>query len=214
MIASISTSLENYFRNLLLNNMYLPANFSYVFLLGLMLLSVALIFMGSKTWAILFAALGAYYGYIFSSFILHYIPLANTPTYLVLLIGVVVGAVLMSVFVKIALSAGSGLLAFVILVGIYPSYLPEILVICVMIFALIFFLYKRVTLVVAGIMGAFLLWFVLIVLGLTSLEAQIVAGILYPLGLYLQLVERSRKKENYRRSRRIPQYYNDYRYRY
>ncbi len=214
MTGSISTTLENYFRNLLLNNLYVPSSFSYVMLVGLMLLSVALIFKGSKTWAILFAALGAYYGYIFSSFILHYIPLANMPTYLILIIGILIGAVLMSVFVKIALSVGSGILAFIILIGVYPAYFPEVLVVSVMIFAIIYFLYKRVTMVVAGIMGAFLLWFVLIILGLTSLEAQIVAGVLYPLGLYLQLVERSRKKENYRRSRRMPQYYQEYRYRY
>lgn len=211
---SLSTTIENYFRNLLLNNLYVPSSLSYVIMIGLMLLSVALIFKGSKTWAVLFAVLGAYYGYIFASFILHYIPLANTPTYLVLLIGILIGAVLMSVFIKIALSAGSGILSFIILIGIYPGYLPEVLVVSVMIFAIIYFLYKRVTMVVAGIMGAFLLWFVLIILGLTSLEAQIVAGVLYTLGLYLQLVEKSRKKEAYRRTRRIPQYYQEYRYRY
>jgi hypothetical protein len=80
MSGSLSTTIENYFRNLLLNNLYVPSSLSYVMMIGLMLLSVALIFKGSKTWAVLFAVLGAYYGYIFASFILHYIPLANTPT--------------------------------------------------------------------------------------------------------------------------------------
>ncbi len=204
-MTSISGQLETYFKSLILNNLYVPTSFSYVMLVGLMFLSIALIFKGSTTWRFLFVALGAYYGYIFSSFILQYIPISNTPEYLVLLIGIVLGALVMTIFVKIALSAGFAALAFIILIGIYPAFLAEVLVVSVLLFALVYGLYSRITMVVAGVMGAFLLWFALIALGLTSLEGQIIAGILYPAGLYLQYIEKSRKKARLK-------YYRNYRY--
>ena len=202
-MVGLTSTIENYFKSLFLNSLYLPASLSYVVLIGLVFLSVALIFKGSTTWKLLFVVLGAYYGYIFASFLLHYIPLSSTPVYLVLIIGIILGALLMTIFVKIALSVGFAALTFFVLLAIYPAYLPEVLVISVLVFAAVYVLYKRVTMVVAGVLGAFLLWFTLLVLGVTSIDAQIIAGILYPLGLYLQVVEKSRKAA---RSR----YYRDY----
>ena len=78
-MVGLTSTIENYFKSLFLNSLYLPASLSYVVLIGLVFLSVALIFKGSTTWKLLFVVLGAYYGYIFASFLLHYIPLSSTP---------------------------------------------------------------------------------------------------------------------------------------
>lgn len=200
MLTGLSSQIVTYLKDLILNNLYIPAGLSYAVLLGLVFLSIALIFKGSQTWKIMFATLGAYYGYIFTSFILRYLPITGEPLYLTMLVGIVLGAVIVTFFVRIALSAGIAALGFFILFALYPADLPIILAACVIVFAITYILYNRVTMVVAGVLGAFLLWFALIVLGLTSIEAQIIAGFLYPLGLYVQMMEKYRKNRSYRRA--------------
>lgn len=193
-MTGLSSQIVTYIKALLINNLYVPASLSYLVLLGLAFLSIALIFKGSQTWKFMFAALGAYYGYIFTSFIMHYIPISGEPFYLVMLIGIVLGMVIVTFFIRIGLSAGLAAIVFFILFALYPSQLPIVLVAAVLVFGFVYLLYGRITMYAAGVMGAFLLWFALIALGLTSLEAQLVAGFLYPLGLYVQLMERYRRR--------------------
>ncbi len=193
----VSSQIVVYLKDLIINNLYIPAGLTYVVLMGLVLLSVALIFRGSQTWKIMFAVLGAYYGYIFTSFIIGYLPVSGEPFYLTMLVGIVLGALIVTFFVRIALSAGIAAIGFFILFAMYPSELPVILAACVIAFAITYVLYNRVTMVVAGVLGAFLLWFALVILGLASIDAQIVAGLLYIVGLYVQMMEKYRKNRTY-----------------
>lgn len=185
-----TSTLEGYLANLLTNNLILPSSLSYLTAVGLIFLSIALMFKGSVTWKALFVALGAYYGYIFSLYIISYFNSSGTPVYLILVVGAVIGAILMTFFVRVALAGGFALLTYLITATLYPNNFIISAGVAVIAFVLVYLLYNRVTVIVSGVIGAFMLWFSLMSVGFTALEAQIVPGVLFPLGLYLQMIER------------------------
>lgn len=190
-----SAQLESYLSSLLTNNLVLPSSISYMAAIGLIFLSIALMFKGSVTWKILFAALGAYYGYIFALYIVSYFHSTGTPVYLILVIGAVIGAILMTFFVRVALAGGFALLAYIITVTLYPSEFVVAVMIAIASFVVVYLLYNKVTVMISGVIGAFMLWFSLLSVGLTSLEAQIVPAILFPLGLYMQISEKHYRRD-------------------
>lgn len=193
MIAGSGNTLENYLSKIISSNFAVPAALSILVMIGLMALSVALMFKGKEAWNLLFIALGAYYGYIFALFIISYFHSSGDPVYLILVIGAVIGAILMHFFVRIALAGGFAFLAFVVARDMFPSIITALFV-AVLAFIIIYVLYNRVTILISAVMGAFLLWFALLSVGLTSLEAQIIPSILFPIGIYLQMTEKSRSK--------------------
>lgn len=186
-----SSTLESYLANLLTNNLILPSSLSYLTAVGLIALSVALMFKGSVTWKALFVALGAYYGYIFSLYLISYFNSTGTPTYLMLVVGAVIGAILMTFFVRVALAGGFALITYLLAGILYPGNIVISFGAAIVAFALVYLLYNRVTVIISGIIGAFMLWFALLSVGLSPIEAQIIPGILFPLGLYLQIIERN-----------------------
>ncbi len=185
-----TSSLEGYLANLLTNNLILPSSLSYLTVVGLIFLAVALMFKGSVTWKALFVALGAYYGYIFALYIVSYFSSTGVPVYLVLVIGAVIGAILMTFFVRVALAGGFALLTYLLAGTLYPHNIVISIGAAIVAFVLVYFLYNRVTVIVSGVIGAFMLWFGLLSVGLAPIEAQIVPAILFPLGIYLQIIER------------------------
>ncbi len=189
-----NSQIESYLANLLTNNLILPSSLSYLTAVGLIFLSIALMFKGSVTWKVLFAALGAYYGYIFALYIVSYFHSAGTPVYLILLIGAVIGAILMTFFVRVALAGGFALLTYILSSTLYPQYFVISVGVAIIAFMIVYLLYNRVTVMISGIIGAFMLWFSLLSVGLTSIEAQIVPALLFPLGLYLQITEKHHQR--------------------
>lgn len=191
-----TSSLEGYLATLLTNNLILPASLSYLTVVGLAFLSIALMFKGSVTWKALFVALGAYYGYIFALYIVSYFSSTGLPVYLILVIGAVIGAVLMTFFVRVALAGGFALVTYILAGTLYTGSFVISVGVAIIAFVLVYFLYNRVTVMISGVIGAFMLWFCLLSVGLSPIEAQVVPAILFPLGLYLQIIER---KNSHRR---------------
>ncbi len=204
---AVALNLENYLSSLLSRNLFLPPGYSYLAVIGLVALSIAMMFKGKETWNILFIVLGAYYGYLFSLYLVSYLNIANLPVYLIFVIGAVIGAILMTFFVRIALSGGFAFFAFLIVRALYPGNTLLTFAVAIIAFILVYALYKKVTGVIAGIIGAFMLWFSLLSLGLPSLYAQIIPGVLLPVGLYLQFREVKKTKRARPRSCPPSDYY-------
>lgn len=185
-----SSQLESYLAGLLTNNLILPSSLSYLTAVGLIFLSIALMFKGNVTWKLLFVALGAYYGYIFALYIVSYFHSGGVPVYLILVIGAVIGAVLMTFFVRVALAGGFAFLTYILAGTLYPQSFVISVMVGIFAFIIVYLLYNRVTMMISGVIGAFMLWFSLLSIGFTGIEAQVIPGILFPLGLYLQIMEK------------------------
>ena len=177
----------------------LPPSYLYLTTVMVSLIAVLLLFKGRTAWDLMFLAVGAYYGFVFALYLTALLHANNIPIYLIFIIGGVLGAIIMREFVRIALPGGLGILAFLVADQAYPQGMMTDIMIGVIIFGICYALYSRITMVLASIIGAFLLWFNLSVMGVPSYAAQAVAGALFTFGLYLQIMEKKRKKEEQRR---------------
>ena len=180
-----------------------PSSLSILTLMLLLAIGIALMFRGDYSWKAIFAILGAYFGFIFAHYISGIVGTSSFPSVLVYIIGAVIGAILMTFFVRIFLSLGFAYLSYMILQTVFPADFIVTVVIALLMFIMAYLLYNRIIIGIAGMIGAAAVWFSLISIGLPDLPAQIVAGILFVAGIYLQLSER---KNAHRRGR--PRYYD------
>ncbi|MCL4331968.1 MAG: hypothetical protein M1162_00395 [Candidatus Thermoplasmatota archaeon] len=180
----------------------LPPSYLYLTTVMISLAAIFLLFKGNTAWNLTFMAVGAYYGFVFALYITNLIHASDIPIYLIFIIGGVLGAILMKEFVRIALPGAIGILAFLVAQQAYPQSLMTDILAGVVIFGICYGLYAKITMILAGMTGAFLLWFNLTVAGVSTYAAQAIAGLLFAAGVYLQLMERKRLREERRRMTR------------
>ncbi|MEM3811977.1 MAG: hypothetical protein QXX98_03285, partial [Thermoplasmata archaeon] len=90
----------------------LPANLSFLYLILLLALGLALIFKGKAVWKILFGILGAYIGAVFSISIIDMIHYTKIPVLIIAAAGALLGAILLLFLVRLSLSAGFAYIAY------------------------------------------------------------------------------------------------------
>lgn len=185
---------------------FFPANLSFLTLILLLAIGIALIFKGDYSWKMIFAILGAYFGFIFAHYLSSVIGTGSFPSVLVYIIGAVIGAILMTFFVRIFLSLAFAYLSYMILQTLFANDFIVVVLAALVIFVMAYLLYNKIIIGIAGVIGAAAVWFSLISIGLPNIPAQLIAGILFAVGIYLQLSERKRMH------RRGPNRYHDYDY--
>ncbi len=178
-----------------------PQPYSLLSLLVLFAIGIALIFKGNYSWKFIFAVLGAYFGFIFAHYVASMVSVGGLPVDLIYIIGAVVGAVLLTFLVRVFLSLGFSYLSYLVAQTLYPGHFVAAVIVFLLVFSVTYILYNKIVVGIAGVIGAFAVWFAFISMGLGNLVAQLIAGILFALGLFLQITEKSR-----RRGRRMDPY--------
>ncbi len=163
-------------------------------LAGLLVIGLALIFRGNMTWKIIFTVAGLYLGGYFAYNIVHTLGLTQVPVIVAVAIGAVIGAVILTFVVRLGLSAGFGYLVYIVAIDVFHIQFYYALGGAVIGFGIAYILYKDFVHVVAGIVGAFAVYYALIKLGVAPLYAESAAAFAYVVGVAVQEWEKRRKK--------------------
>lgn len=185
------SKLEYYLYHWLYFPSYFPHPYSLISLLVLFAIGLALVFKGNYSWNVIFGALGAYFGFIIGHYVTTLVSVQPFPEILVYVIGAVIGAIVMIFLVRVFLSLGISYLGYLAVETIIPGHplTGAIVFLAVLIIAILS--YHKIVVGIAGIIGAFSIWFVLINLGIATLSAQIIAAMMLVLGLFLQYNEKA-----------------------
>ena len=169
---------------------------SFTIYVILIFIAIALIFWGKASWKIIMYAMGAYIGFVFTSIMLIRFHVTTLPTFIILLIGAVVGAILVNFAAKAFICfvlAGSITLALYLFT---PINTVVAAVIGIIIFFICYVRFEKLSLYVAAFAGAMAMWFALVGLGVQNLSAQVVAGVAMIGGIMLQKYEEDLEKRN------------------
>ncbi len=184
-------------------NSLIPTNIfgfsSFTIYVILIFIAIALIFWGKNSWKIIMYAMGAYLGFVFTSIMLIQFHVTSLPTFIILLIGAVIGAIIVNFAAKAFICfvlAGSVTLAIYLFSPINTVFA---IVLGIIIFFICYVRFNKVSLYVAAFAGAMALWFALVGLGVQNLSAQVVAGVAMIGGILLQKYEEDLEKKDRQR---------------
>ncbi len=167
-----------------------PHPYSLISLIILFAIGLALMFKGNYSWNVIFGALGAYFGFIMAHYVTTLVSVTPFPDILVYVAGAVIGAVVLIFLVRVFLSLGISYLAYLAVETIFPGDMLTGAIVFLAVFVVSLIFYKKIVMGIAGVIGAFIIWFTLLNLGIASLTAQIIAAIMLLLGLFLQASEK------------------------
>lgn len=173
-----------------------PDQLSFLYLVLLLALGLALVFIGKKVWKVLFAILGAYMGAVFSISFINYIHYTQIPIPIIAVIGALLGAILLLFLVRLMLSLGFAYIAYLIAESLFAHNFIVAIVAAVIVFVIAYILYKKIIIILAGLLGAVLLWFVFMRFGVSYSISVFIAVIIFAIGMYLQFTEKSRARKN------------------
>lgn len=175
-ISSITTTILQY-----ANLSFIPAQYRWLVPIGIVFIGLLMLFRSRDTWKFLIAAIGAigtyyaveHYGakYYSAIMVAHGIPL-----YIVPLIAAIIGSILLTVLVRFALSAGIGYAAFMYL-GVHYK-LDIAITVSVVIGAVAYYLYNKIITILARFVGAFMLFFGLVMMHVPENTAAMVMAVL------------------------------------
>ncbi|MHB8361027.1 MAG: hypothetical protein ACYDAO_05480 [Thermoplasmataceae archaeon] len=166
-------------------------------LIILLLIGIALVYRGSESWMLIFGAFGAYVGFIISLYISSLLNISNSPIYLIMAIGAVMGAILMLFFVRTIISAILGFAGFTF---VYVAFGLNIIIaglIGIVIFAVAYVFNRKLIIYIAAILGAIAIWFSLSNMGLSNILSQFIAIIAFISGIYIQTREEEKGNNRY-----------------
>lgn len=166
-----------------------PHPYSLISLLVLFAIGLALMFKGNYSWNIVFGALGAYFGFILGHYITTFVTVQPVPDMLVYAAGAVIGAIVLIFMVRVFLSLSISYLAYIAIATLFPGDILTGGIVFLAVFLVSILLYHRIVMGIAGVLGAFITWFVLLHLGVSSFPAQVITVIMLILGLFLQYSE-------------------------
>ncbi|MEM0163571.1 MAG: hypothetical protein QXV94_03470 [Thermoplasmata archaeon] len=185
----------------------LPANLSFLYLILLLALGLALIFKGKAVWKILFGILGAYIGAVFSISIIDMIHYTKIPVLIIAAVGALLGAILLLFLVRLSLSAGFAYIAY-LAVSLLSGHNFIIAIVAALIaFSVAYILYNKILVILAGLIGMGILWFVFSRFGASYSVSVLFAVIIFAIGMYLQFTEKSRFRKNAMRKKEQEQIY-------
>jgi hypothetical protein len=171
-------------------------------LVGLLIIGIALIFRGNESWKVIFSAAGLYLGGYFTYNLINYLGYTSVPIVIAVAIGAIIGAVILTFIVRVGLSAGFALLVYLICIDVIQLQklytLGDYYAIgaAILGFVVAYVLYKDFVHVVAGIIGAFAVYFSLVKLGVAPFYAEIAAAAAYIAGVALQEYEKQKRKRS------------------
>jgi len=189
------SSLEYYLYHWAYFPSIFPHPFSLISLLVLFTIGLALMFKGNYSWNVIFGALGAYFGFIMGHYITTVVPIAPFPSLLAYVAGAVLGAILLIFLVRVFLSLGISYLAYMAVQTLFPGHIVTGGIVLLAVFLVAFILYRKIVTGIAAVIGAFIVWFTVMNFGVPTLTAQVLAAIMFALGLFIQINGKSSSRE-------------------
>lgn len=176
----------------------LPSNVlgytSFTVSLILLLIGIALCFRGEKSWKIIMIALGAYGGFVITTYIMVKFHFTGLPDILVFAIGAVIGAVIFRFLAQIAICASIGFIVFLGLGYISGAGLVVAGLAALVAFAICYIRFNKVVIYVAAFAGALAIWVAIYDMGFPNISAQLFAALAMIVGLVLQKYESNQTK--------------------
>jgi hypothetical protein len=204
--AQIQSGLSHFIGYLKLPGI-LPDSLSFLYLILLLALSLALIFKGKAVWKILFGILGAYIGAVFSISLMDMIHYTKIPVLIIAAAGALLGAILLLFLVRLSLSAGFAYIAYLVVSLLSGHNFIISIVAALIAFAVAYILYNKIIIILAGLIGMVILWYVFLRFGASYSVSLLLAIIIFALGMYLQFTEKSRFRKNAMRKKEQEQIY-------
>ncbi len=155
----------------------------------LILIGLALTFRGKTAWKYITVALGAYMGFVITAILMVRLHVTGAPDILILAIGAVLGGVIFSFLAELAVcvALGGG-----VAIGIYaftPAGIVLAGIIGIIVIAISYIRFERISLYVAAFAGGLAIWFSLYGMGLPDASAQVFAAAIMISGIILQKYE-------------------------
>ncbi len=185
----------------------LPDNLSFLYLILLLALGLALIFKGKTVWKILFGILGAYIGAVFSLSLMDMLHYTKIPVLIIAAAGAVLGAILLLFLVRLSLSAGFAYITYLVVSLLSGHNFIVAIVAALIAFSVAYILYNKIIVILAGLIGMVILWFVFLRFGASDSVSVLLAVIIFAIGMYLQFTEKSRIRKNALRKKEQEQIY-------
>ncbi len=182
-------------------------NLSFLYLILLLALGLALIFKGKTVWKILFGILGAYIGAVFSLSIMDMLHYTKIPVLIIAAAGAVLGAILLLFLVRLSLSAGFAYITYLVVSLLSGHNFIVAIVAALIAFSVAYILYNKIIVILAGLIGMVILWFVFLRFGASGSVSVLLAVIIFAIGMYLQFTEKSRIRKNALRKKEQEQIY-------
>lgn len=168
------------------NLSFIPPQYRWLVPISLVVVGILMMFRSRDTWKFLVAAIGgfgSYYavvkygqGYYAPILMAHGIPLYTIP-----LIAAVIGSIMLTVFVRFAISGAIGYGSFMYLGRHYS--LDIAITAAVAIAGFSYYLYNKIILVLARFIGAFLLFIGLVFMHIPDMEAALIMAVLLILSM-------------------------------
>ncbi|MCL4342970.1 MAG: hypothetical protein M1267_03850 [Candidatus Thermoplasmatota archaeon] len=188
----------DYLKNLFLKAISVPTGLTStettLLFIALLAIGIALMFRGNESWKVVFTAAGLYLGGYFSYNVVNYLGYTAFPILIIVAIGAIIGAIVLTLAIRIGLSLGFAYLVYLVGIDLLGISLYYAIGAAVVGFVVAYLLYKDFVHVISGIVGAFAAYFAMTKLGISQLYSESAVAFLYVVGVALQEWERRRKK--------------------
>ncbi len=191
MFGTIGNDLAKY-----LTLSYIPEQYRWLVPIGLLFFGIAMLFFTKPVWKLTIAGIGAAGGYFATEkfaapFIAPFLQAHGIPVYLIALIAASLAAVVLYVVVKFAIAGAFGYGAFLAYAHFYPpvsdkDYVIGILI-SVVVFAFVYFLYGKLSILLGKTIGTVMVFFALVSLGASTQVAVAVAIILLIVSIFMMM---------------------------
>ncbi len=200
------TSLLTYFSGLIHQSISLPGGLTSMelslVLLGLLIISVALMFRGNDAGQIVFSVAGLYLGGFFAYNTYGYLNIGSVPIYLAIALGAILGVCVMTFATRVGLAIGFGMLVYLLTAEYYPVQFYSAALTGAIAFVVALMLYSRFVHVIATTVGAFSFYFAMLRLGVFATRTVVIAtAVLFVAGVAFQELDRRRRDRKLEQSR-------------
>ena len=193
--STIVSILESYILEYMNIPYTLPPNERLFAFWVIILIATAFAFIGRRAYRYILLIVGGILGwfssYFFAQFILSFVVL---PSWLISIIGILLGASFMFFLARISISAGIAIMVYYVASTIFAVPTSDMLYIIAIVFIVSMFVYKRALNYIAPILGGILLYYAMTGLGMNVYESLGGGVVLAGLGIALYRVVKSRTK--------------------
>ncbi len=193
--STIVSILESYVLEYMNIPYTLPPNERLFAFWIIILIAVAFAFIGRRAFRYILLIVGGILGwfssYFFAQFILAFVAL---PSWLISIIGILLGASFMFFLARVSISAGIAIMFYYVVSTIFGAQTSYMLYIIAIVFIVSMFIYKRALNYIAPILGGILLYYAMTGLGMNIYESIGAGAVLAGLGIATYRVVKSRTK--------------------
>lgn len=193
--STIVSILESYVLEYMNIPYTLPPNERLFAFWVIILIAVAFAFIGRRAFRYILLIVGGILGwfssYFFAQFILAFVAL---PSWLISIIGILLGASFMFFLARVSISAGIAIMFYYVVSTIFGAQTSYMLYIIAIVFIVSMFIYKRALNYIAPILGGILLYYAMTGLGMNIYESIGAGAVLAGLGIATYRVVKSRTK--------------------